>query len=645
MSNKSASLPGHVAPSIASRHRSQTTSRRLKWFRGNPLNPAWERPALLGLLALTSLLYLWGLGRNGWANSFYSAAVMAGSENWTAFFYGSSDPANAITVDKPPMSLWIMSLSVRIFGLNPWSVLVPQALMGILSVYLLYKLVRQRTDAPTGLLAGLFFAVTPVTTLMFRYNNPDALLTLLMVAAAYATLKSIDSGKLRWLLASGALVGAGFLTKQLQVALILPAIAVAYVLFTRKPVYVRLLHLAAGLLAAILTSGWWFVIAQTADPASRPFVGGSRSNSIWELTLGYNGLDRLTGEDASRTMSGASAELVTKLEPGIARFLNPELSGQFTWFLPLAIAGLGITILFVIRRHGTIEQRSFLLLCATWLVCSATVLAMMSGIVHPYYAISTVPALSCLAAFAVTYLVRRITRRPARLVSCLVLVLSLMVAYVTASQSAADFPWLPLVVLITGGLAISVTLLPPVNKRLRAASVVLVGTALLLCPAIWSVNTVLSAHIGAGVIAGPSIQGIRTDSPDRTQVPKGTPPSFIAVMFGDVPSPQILQKIRTSPESVRWAAAVVGSETAANYQLASSKAILPVGGFDGTDPFPTLEQFQSMVRGGQIGSFVIQNLPPLTSEGKGESARIVQWVQSNFQPETIDGASLYRLTQ
>lgn len=441
MSNNTSRLRGQAPQSALIQGRSQVIR---KWIRGKPLDPTWQRPALLALLASASVLYLWGLDRNGWANSYYSAAAMAGSEDWTAFFYGSSDPGNAITVDKPPMSLWIMSLSVRVFGLNPWSILLPQALMGVLSVYLLYRMVTKRTDPATGLLAGLFFAVTPVVTVMFRYNNPDALLTLLMIGAAYATLEAIDKGKLRWLLGAGALVGAGFLTKQLQVALVLPAIALTYALFAKKPVYVRLLHLGTGLLAAVVASGWWFLIAQTVNPANRPFIGGSRSNSIWELTLGYNGLDRLTGEDATRTMSGASAAVVDpKLDPGLTRFLQPQFSGQFGWFLPLAIAGLGIAVVLVIRRRGTPGQRSLMVLCATWFVCSATVLAMMSGIVHPYYAISTVPSLSCLAALAAVYLVRRFTTGLIRLLSGLVLVLSLVLAYVSASRSVLDFPGLP----------------------------------------------------------------------------------------------------------------------------------------------------------------------------------------------------------
>ncbi|UKA61871.1 ArnT family glycosyltransferase [Arthrobacter sp. FW306-04-A] len=570
---------------------------------------------------------------------------MAGSEDWTAFFYGSFDPGNAITVDKPPMSLWIMSLSVRIFGLSSWSVLLPQALMGVLSVYLLYRMVQKRTDAATGLIAGLFFAVTPVATVMFRYNNPDALLTLLMIGAAYTALEAIDTGKLRWLLAAGALIGAGFLTKQLQVALILPAIGVSYLAFSRAPIIRRFAHLCAAFLVAAFTGGWWFVLVQLASPSSRPYIGGSRSNSMWELTLGYNGLDRLTGADASRTTSGATGALDVKLDPGITRFLQPQFSGQFGWFLPLAIAGLGITILFLIRRRGTSEQRPFLVLCATWFVCSATVLAMMSGTVHPYYAISTVPSLSCLAAFAATYLMRRLSSRPVRIVSGLVLALSLVLGYVSASRSVQDFPLLPPVLLVLGALAIAVALLPPVNKQLRVATVLLIGASLLLGPTIWSINTELSPHVGAEVVAGPSILGIRTDHPDRTQMAPGTPVTLAAALFGDVPPPGVLERIQARPASARWAAAVVGSETAANYQLDSSKAVLAVGGFDGTDPFPTLEQFQSMVRSGEVGSFVIKNLPPLPAEGKGESARIVHWVENNFQPEVIEGASFYPLTQ
>src|ERR1700750_3206291 len=159
------------------------------------------------LLVGTAVLYLAGLSRSGWGNAFYAAAAQAGSQNWEAFFYGSSDAGNSITVDKPPASLWVMDLSVRLFGLSSWSILVPEALMGVATVGVLYLAVRRVTGPGPALLAGAAMALTPVAVLMFRFNNPDALLTLLLTIAAYALTRAVEKASLRWLLAVGALVG------------------------------------------------------------------------------------------------------------------------------------------------------------------------------------------------------------------------------------------------------------------------------------------------------------------------------------------------------------------------------------------------------------------------------------------------------
>ena len=174
------------------------------------------------------MLYLWGLGASGWANSFYSAAVQAGTKSWKAFFFGSSDAANFITVDKPPAALWVMELSARIFGVNSWSILVPQALEGVASVAVLYAAVRRSFRPGAALLAGLVLATTPVAALMFRYNNPDALLVLLLTVAAYATVRALERAGTWWLVLAMAAVGTGFITKMLQAFLVLPAIALVY---------------------------------------------------------------------------------------------------------------------------------------------------------------------------------------------------------------------------------------------------------------------------------------------------------------------------------------------------------------------------------------------------------------------------------
>lgn len=602
-----------------------------------------HKAAIVVLLALTSVLYLWGLDRNGWANSYYSAAAMAGSQDWTAFLFSASDLGNGISVDKPPLSLWLMSVSVWAFGLNPWSILVPQALMGVASVYLLYRVVQTYAGALAGILAATFFAVTPVATVMFRYNNPDALLTLLMVAIAYAALEAIRLNNPRWLILAGVLTGAALLTKQLQVALILPAVAAAYVTFASAPLIRRFLHLLAALLTAAVAGGWWFLIVQLTPAGSRPFVGGSRFNSVIELTLGYNGLDRLTGEDASRTMSPSMANLDEKLDVGFQRFLQPQFSGQFGWFLPLAVAGLCLGIWHLSRGRGSRQYRAFLMLCGTWLLSSTTVLAFMSGIVHPYYALTAVPPLSCLAALGLIHMYRNQERRRMRFALAATLLATMVLGYLSAVRSTADFPAGPQIALGLWSIAIALHLFPPPSQTLRKVGATSLALALMAGPLVWSINTVLSPHVGAGVVAGPSILGFRTDHPDRKQLGSDMPPSFISVMFGDAPDNDVVNRLRSAKASVRWAGAVIGSETAANYQLESGRSVLPIGGFDGTDPFPTLEQFRVLVDQGLVGSLVIGELPPLTLEGKGESARIVEWVTANYDEERVGPARYFEL--
>ena len=235
------------------------------------------RPTLLGLLAATAILYLWGLGGSGWANSFYSAAVQAGTKSWKAFFFGSSDAANFITVDKPPAALWVMELSARVFGVNVWSILVPQALEGVAAVGVLYATVRRWFSPAAGLLAGAVMALTPVATLMFRFNNPDPLLVLLLVGAAYALVRALEDGKTRWIVSVGVLIGFGFLAKMLQAFLVVPGFGLAYLVAARR---------ACG---AGSCSCW-----PPAVPSSLPRAGGWRSSSSCRLRPGRTSAARRT---------------------------------------------------------------------------------------------------------------------------------------------------------------------------------------------------------------------------------------------------------------------------------------------------------------------------------------------------------------
>src|SRR5579859_5691111 len=256
-------------------------------WRGPSRDPVWARPALFGLLAVTALLYLVNLSRNGYANDFYAAAVQAGTRSWKAFFFGSFDASSFITVDKTPASLWVYELSGRIFGFSQWSMLAPQALEGVASAGLLYAAVRRWFGPPAGLVAGLVLALTPVAALMFRFNNPDALLVLLMTAAAYALVRAIENGRARWLVFCGALVGFAFLAKMAQAFLVVPGFAVAYLWAGPPRRWLRRLWQTVLMGAGIIVgAGWWVLIAELVPAADRPYFGGSTNNNILQLAIG-----------------------------------------------------------------------------------------------------------------------------------------------------------------------------------------------------------------------------------------------------------------------------------------------------------------------------------------------------------------------
>jgi 4-amino-4-deoxy-L-arabinose transferase-like glycosyltransferase len=270
------------------------------------------------LLAATAVLYLWDLSASGYGNSFYAAAVQAGTRSWKAFFFGSLDSSNYITVDKPPASLWMMALSGRIFGFSSWSMLVPDALCGVASVGLLYAAVRRVAGPAVGLLAGVAFALTPVAVLMFRFNNPDALLVLLLVLAAYCVTRALEAASWRWMGIAGLVLGFGFLTKMLQAFLVLPAFAVAYLICAPTKVRARIGHVLVGAGGIVLGAGWWVLATILWPASSRPYFGGSGNNSVLGLAFGYNGLGRIFGGDGNggRRAGGAAAEAAAALGSG-----------------------------------------------------------------------------------------------------------------------------------------------------------------------------------------------------------------------------------------------------------------------------------------------------------------------------------------
>jgi 4-amino-4-deoxy-L-arabinose transferase-like glycosyltransferase len=599
---------------------------------------------LAALLAGTALLYLWGLGASGWANAYYSAAAQAGSMDWQAWIFGSTDPANAITIDKTPASVWVMGLSARLFGVNAWSILVPQALMGVASVWLLYAAVRRVAGRPAGLLAGAVLALTPVAVLMFRFNNPDSLLVLLLVAAAYAVTRATETASWRWLLLAGACVGFGFLTKMLQAFLVLPAFGAAYLVAAPTTPGRRVAHLAAATGAMIVASGWWILLVELW-PGSRPFIGGSQTNNVLELAFGYNGLGRLTGNEVGSVGGGGGGGWG---QSSWARLLGSEMGSQIAWLLPAAVVLLAAGLWLTRRAPRTDQARAALLLWGGWLVVTALVFSYMNGIIHAYYTVVLAPAIGALVAIGATLLWRRRSDPLAGAVLAGVVGLTAIEAYVLLGTTT----WTALrVVVLVGGLAAAALLLlaSDLPTRARQGVAVLAVGAALAGPAAYSVATAATAHTGAIPSAGPASTG----GPGGAGGPGGGNPvrmlgggkggGMAGLLDTTTPGDQLVALLEDSA-GYRWAAATVGSNNAAGYQLASDVAVMAIGGFNGTDPSPTLAQFQAYVHSGAIHYFLGDGGTSSSATGGSDAGqRIADWVATNYTPTTVDGVTVYDL--
>jgi 4-amino-4-deoxy-L-arabinose transferase-like glycosyltransferase len=325
-------------PAFVPRFRPAEALRAL--VRGDESEAAWVRPAFVGVLALAAILYIWNLTVSGYANTYYSAAALAGSQSWSAWFFGSFDSANFITVDKPPLGTMLMGLSVRLFGLSSWSILLPEALTGVATVGVLFLAVKRSFGAAAATIAAVVMALAPAAVMIFRFNNPDALLTLLLVLSAWALLRSLEHGSFRWMALAATCVGLAFLTKYLQAYLVLPGYALVFGFSANTSLRRRLVGLAVAFVTVIATSAWWVAIVEMLPAGSKPFIGGSTTGSPLDLILGYDGLGRIFGSSGPGGGGGGAGGFGFSGDVGPLRLFNDQLFGQIAWLIPLAIVCL-----------------------------------------------------------------------------------------------------------------------------------------------------------------------------------------------------------------------------------------------------------------------------------------------------------------
>ena len=613
-----------------------------------------EMAAFGGLLLFTAIFYLWNLIINGMANSYYAAAAQAASTNWTAWLFGSLDAANFVSVDKPPISMMIMGLFGRIFGFSSWSMLLPHALAGIATVALVYLTVKRWYGARAGLIAGIVMAMTPAAALMFRFNNPDSFLTLVLTASAYAFLRSFE-GKwpVLWLSLAGLFTGFAFNTKMLQGLLLLPIMTIIYISFARSKFTTRMWHLSVAGIVTIVSTFWWSVLVWLTPAANRPWVGSTSDNSIWSLIFGYNGFGRLLGDGggpgsrpggmmqmgaqaASQTASPAAQAMTPPIgmmggsfgaggpggvgfggETGVLRIFNESFGPNIAWLIPVALISAGLVIWLLRRAPRRNKERVGVLLWLGWLLMHVVIFSMTSGTIHPYYVVSMAPAIAALVGIGVPYIWQAYTRRTkVAWILPLSIALTTILSIIMLGYSNY-WPWLMWLVMIAGGVATILTLLPlSQTKRLKQIILGLAITAGMAAPIVFSVSTVATAHSGSIPTAGPGASAMSNTNNESARA-KSMLVSFLL----------------ENRHGTTWLAAVNSANESAPIQLSSGQPVMAIGGFNGSDSTLTLSQLKQLVKQGKVRYYVVNSRQgksggPSGMSGPGGNSEILLWVKS-----------------
>ncbi|WP_260235560.1 glycosyltransferase family 39 protein [Curtobacterium sp. PhB172] len=691
-------------------------------FLGEREDARWLRPAFWALLAVTAVVYLWDLSVSGYANSFYAAAVQAGTKSWEAFFFGSLDSSNFITVDKPPASLWVMVVSARLFGFSSFSLLLPQALMAVGSVALVWGTVRRTlarvgtTTANVGaLLAGFVVAATPAVALMFRFDNPDAMLVFLMTAGAYCTVRALPRGSWKWIALAGVALGFAFLTKMLQGLLVLPAFGLVYLLAARTTWGKRVIGLLIAAGSLVVSAGWWVVAVWLWPAESRPYIGGSTNNTVLDLVFGYNGLGRIFGGSGNGGggggMTGGTAGGSFGGSTGPNRLFSSEMGLEISWLLPAALIALVVGLVVVGRRHLADPARAGLVLWGGWLLVTGLVFSYMSGTIHPYYTVALAPAIAGLVGTGGALLWHARERFLGRIGLAAMIGSTAFWGWCLLNENPTWLPWLRWVMLAGGLLSAALIVIGSIPTLRKLVTVgVLAGTLFGLSgTTAYALATTTVAHSGSIPSVGPagsssggmgggtggfpggtggpggstsgSDDGGSDSTSDSQQGPGGTPPEGASGEAPEMPdgtsgtapgsgqdgtddatseggsgtglqtggggegasTSSALQELLEASDA-KWAAAVNGSQSAAQLELDTDTAVMAIGGWS-SDPAPTLAQFKAYVADGDIGYYVSSGSGGGGMGGGSSTASAIQeWVAANYESTTVGGQTVYDLS-
>jgi len=499
-----------------------------------------------------------------------------------------------------------MELSGRIFGISSWSMLLPEALAGLATVMLLYHVVRRWFGEPAAVLASVALAVTPVAVVIFRFNDPDAFLTLLLMLASCSCWHALESGKTGHLVMSGALLGLAFLTKSLDALLVVPALGLVYLCCGPPHLARRLGQLGWATLALVVSSWWWVAVVELWPKGERPYIGGSTDNSELNLIFGYNGFSRITGSGRAGFHEGGQ---------GLLRLFDPESGGQISWLIPLAIMGAVAGFCLTRGRQRTDRERAGFVLWGSVFLTYFAVYDDARGIFHPYYTVVMAPAVAALAG-AGGLALWRLGKRSLLLawIFWAVIVVSLVWADILLSRTDAYDTWLGPTVVVCGSAAAFVLLWSMTRSpRLPWLGVAACGMA------------------AAALLAGPLAYSLTTVNNVTTQPPTagpggGTPTGWAR---STTVSNRLVKYLEDHRGSATYLVAVVGSETAAEVIDRSGQPVIAMGGFLGWDPTPTLSAFEHLATSGKVRYVYASAGTGAMLGGTNATAAVEQWVRAH----------------
>ncbi|WP_435813326.1 ArnT family glycosyltransferase [Streptomyces rochei] len=649
-----------------------------------PGTPRWSSPALLAILVLAAGLYSWNLSGAG-LNSYYSAAVLSGTESWKAWFFGSLDAGNFLTVDKPPFSLMVMGLSCRLLGYGTWQMMLPLILAALATIWVLHSCVKRVWGHGAAAIAALVLALTPITVAINRDNNPDTLLVFLMVGGAALGLRAVRDGRLPPLLGSAVCFGLAFNTKMLQGYIALPAVFVVYLYATDLGWAKRIRNLALAAVALAVAGFWWAAAVSLVPASERPYIGGSTDGTAWDLIMGYNGLGRIFGGDGNMGGGGGGGGGFSGTA-GIGRMFNDVLGGQISWLLPFAGIALVAGLVLRGRAPRTDLTRAALVLWGGWTVLHQLTFSMAEGTMHPYYTTALAPGIAALCGGGGVMLLRAF-RADRRWVWVLPLALGVtgVWAVVLLRRASGWNSWLWPTIAVVMALAIAGLLVFRSGRRLRllAVSVAAAVVAGVAGPAAyaWSVPSGSGGGMGGtNPTAGPSTgggtggpgggggqppQGGRGGpggdtppnggdngraAPGGADGTTGTPPSGdlggaggfgggggLGGGFGGGggmggggtgggASTELVAYLKKHQDGAKWLLAVSGSQSAAQLILAGGEPVISMWGWSGSDNAMTLTRLKELVKKGELHYVQVGGG---MGGGSGAGSEVTQWVREH----------------